>query len=187
MKISLILLAAGNSRRFGGNKLLAHVDGKPMYLHIADEIEELGEDLFCQKIIVTQYPEILSAMADRGYEAIANPGGGTGIASSIKLGLKAASGQAACFAVCDQPYLKGVTVRRFLEGWIKSGCGAGSLSCQGMSGNPAVFSEKYFGELMELTGDRGGKKVLARHPEDWYMYEVEDKRELEDIDIRRNI
>ena len=187
MKISLVLLAAGNSRRFEGNKLLAHVDGKPMYLHIADEMEKQGNGLFCQKIIVTQYPEILQAMKERGYEVIVNPGGGTGIASSIRLGLEAVSGQAACFAVCDQPYLKGITVRRFLEGWIESGCGAGSLSCQGIPGNPGVFSKKYFRELMELTGDCGGKKVLARHPEDWYMYEAEDKRELEDIDIRRNI
>ena len=31
MKLTLILLAAGNSRRFDGNKLLNPFHGKPMY------------------------------------------------------------------------------------------------------------------------------------------------------------
>ena len=37
MDIDLILLAAGNSRRFGSNKLLYEVDGKPMYAHMPGE------------------------------------------------------------------------------------------------------------------------------------------------------
>ena len=31
MKLGLIMLAAGNSRRFGSNKLLYGIDGMPMY------------------------------------------------------------------------------------------------------------------------------------------------------------
>ncbi len=31
-KIALVMLAAGNSRRFGCNKLLYEIDGMPMYL-----------------------------------------------------------------------------------------------------------------------------------------------------------
>ena len=30
-KLGLVMLAAGNSRRFGSNKLLALIDGEPMY------------------------------------------------------------------------------------------------------------------------------------------------------------
>ena len=48
MNISLVLLAAGNSRRFEGNKLLSTIDGKPMYLYIADEIEKHCDSLFAQ-------------------------------------------------------------------------------------------------------------------------------------------
>ena len=46
MNISLVLLAAGNSQRFEGNKLLSLIDGKPMYLYIADEIEQCCDSLF---------------------------------------------------------------------------------------------------------------------------------------------
>ena len=195
MKISLVLLAVGNSRRFGGNKLLENIDGTPMYLHIVNEVEMQGEALFCQKIIVTQYEKIASAMEKRGYIVVKNPHSELGISSSVKLGLARAesgaftegAGRAVCFAVCDQPYLKGNTVRLFLKEWEKSGKGMGCVSFQGKLGNPAVFSEKYFKELRRLEGDKGGKKVISMYPEDVYIYETEDRRELEDIDIRRNL
>ena len=55
MKINLILLAAGNSRRFNGNKLLALYKGKPIYMHVVEK----ALNLEVNKIIcVTQYEEI---------------------------------------------------------------------------------------------------------------------------------
>lgn len=38
MRIALIMLAAGNSRRFGGNKLLYEIDGNPMYRYILERL-----------------------------------------------------------------------------------------------------------------------------------------------------
>ena len=43
MKIALIMLAAGNSRRFGSNKLLYEIDGKPMYRHILEKLMVVAE------------------------------------------------------------------------------------------------------------------------------------------------
>lgn len=43
MKIALIMLAAGNSRRFGSNKLLYEIDGKPMYRHILEKLMVVTE------------------------------------------------------------------------------------------------------------------------------------------------
>ena len=41
MKLGLIMLAAGNSRRFGSNKLLYGIDGMPMYRHILLELKKV--------------------------------------------------------------------------------------------------------------------------------------------------
>ena len=38
MKIGMILLAAGYSRRFGSNKLLYEIEGRPMYLRTLDQL-----------------------------------------------------------------------------------------------------------------------------------------------------
>lgn len=41
--IHIIYMAAGNSRRFGSNKLLYELDGKPMYRHLLDHLIEIKD------------------------------------------------------------------------------------------------------------------------------------------------
>ncbi|MEY8336447.1 nucleotidyltransferase family protein [Lachnospiraceae bacterium 62-35] len=193
-QLSLVLLAAGEGRRFGSNKLLSQVGEKPMYQHIVDEIESYGKDLFEKRIIVTQYDQIAHAMEQRGYEVVRNLHPEKGISWSLRLGLltakkseKSHARQAVCFAVCDQPYLRGRTIRCFLENWMESGKGLGCLGFHGSLGNPAVFSENYFSALERLEGDKGGKGLIALYPEDLYVYQAEDGKELEDIDRKTRL
>lgn len=63
MKLGLIMLAAGNSRRFGSNKLLYTIEGEPMYRHILSELMRVRKALkeqkhTCEITVVTQYEEI---------------------------------------------------------------------------------------------------------------------------------
>lgn len=41
--IHIIYMAAGNSRRFGSNKLLYELDGKPMYRHLLERLIEIKD------------------------------------------------------------------------------------------------------------------------------------------------
>ncbi len=183
-KIALVLLAAGDSRRFGGNKLLSDVGGIPMYRHLADQVAALPGDLFCQKILVTQYPEIAEDLESSGYEVVENTQSCLGISHSIHLALDHLHKQtdAACFAVCDQPWLRGETIQAFLKQWKHSDKGIGCLGYKDRLGNPGVYSRNYFTELYALSGDVGGKQVLSRHQDDVYLYMVENEKELTDID-----
>ena len=45
MKIAMIMLAAGNSRRFGANKLLYEIDGMPMYRHVLNQLIQVKNRL----------------------------------------------------------------------------------------------------------------------------------------------
>ena len=187
--IALILLAAGDGRRFGGNKLLYALNGKPMYRYLPDELEaweiDHGKPLFAKKIVVTQYEVIEADLGRRGYEVVKNTQSCLGISHSIQLGLGVLEQEkemAICFAVCDQPYLKAETVADFLRAWQESGRGLGSLIANGKPGNPAVFSHDYLEELLALSGDIGGRRVLKAHPEDLFFWETKDERELEDLD-----
>ena len=98
MKINLILLAAGSSRRFGSNKLLYEFEGKLMYRHIVDEIAKLKDDVFAKKIVISQYNEILSGLSKEGYMAIRNTESQLGISYSIQLGINAAKGRSLVFS-----------------------------------------------------------------------------------------
>ncbi|MEG0688788.1 MAG: nucleotidyltransferase family protein [Hungatella sp.] len=185
-KLILVLLAAGDSRRFRGNKLLYEWQGKPMYRHIVDQIASLPADCFMEKIVVTQYETVKADLESRGYRAVENHESTRGISHSIQLALQSfPDAQAAvCFAVCDQPYLKTETLSQLICGWQNSKKGMGCLSYQGEPGNPAIFSKQYWEELMNLEGDVGGKCIIRAHPEDLYSYEIEDAKELEDVDVR---
>ena len=60
--ICCVLLASGFGRRFGSNKLLYEVGGKPMALHALELMKELstrtaaGHEI--RAVVVSQYPEI---------------------------------------------------------------------------------------------------------------------------------
>ncbi|HKM22861.1 MAG TPA: NTP transferase domain-containing protein, partial [Lachnospiraceae bacterium] len=60
MTISAIYLAAGFSKRFGENKLLHEIGGKPMYQYTLGKLISILQEtaLISQVIVVTQYDEI---------------------------------------------------------------------------------------------------------------------------------
>ena len=91
MKLELVMLAAGNSRRFGSNKLLYTVDGQPMYRHILSELEKIQKQLEsqgtqCSITVVTQYDEIAEDVRKRGISALYNLHPEEGISSSLRIG-----------------------------------------------------------------------------------------------------
>lgn len=174
MKLALIMLAAGNSRRFGSNKLVYHVEGKEMYLHTLEQLflvkEALQEGVSCQITVVTQYQEITEAAKKMGAHVLLNAHPEEGISSSLKIGLRANLDSRAClFTVADQPWLTAETVECLIREFLESGRDIGCISQDGTPGNPCIFAEKYYQELLMLEGDKGGKKVLKAHPEDVFF------------------
>ena len=192
MRLFLILLAAGDGKRFGGNKLLSEFHDKPMYRYLVEEIEKLPEETFAGKLVVTQYAKLGEDLESMGYRVVENHESSLGISHSIHLALEALAWEekrsdeetAYCFAVCDQPYLKASTIQHLIDGWKKSKRGLGCLCNLGELGNPVIFSACYRAELMGLTGDVGGKRVVRRHIEDLFLQEVDDGLELVDIDVK---
>ncbi len=187
----MIYLAAGNSRRFGTNKLLYEWDGRPMYEHLFLKLVHLCEGCPDWRIaVVTQYDEIyeqVRSMEKEGsrVQAVFSPDSKKGAAYSIREGIKAL-GQvtdACAFFVADQPYLREESIKRFLIEMEKQSAKLGSVCCQNIAGSPTWFSREYYPKLLGLSGDEGGRKILRAYPEDVCYFEIEDMRELKDIDV----
>lgn len=178
-KIAVILEAAGNSSRFGSNKLL-HImdDGRPMIASILDAVRPL--DVY-KKVLVTQYDEVASMAPE--FDVVMNDRPDLGISRSMQLGLAAAGdADAYMFCVCDQPGLTAATLERLIEAYKKGTAGIVSLAWQGKMCNPKIFSSRYKEELMSLSGDTGGRQILATHKDDILLVEADREAEVKDID-----
>ena len=213
MKIAMIMLAAGNSRRFGANKLLYEIDGIPMYRHVLEQLDDTKKKIeniyseysdivqlnslyrnnttakiICNIIVITQYDAIAEAVKTKEIQVLYNPHPEDGISSSVKIGLNASlDADAVLFTVSDQPWLTSETICELIHVFLNTSKGIACVSCQGKMGNPCIFDRKYYNELLSLEGDKGGKKVIMKHLDDTQIYEIEAGRELEDIDYYESI
>ena len=86
------------------------------------------------------------------------------------------------FCVCDQPGLKTTTLERLIEAYKKGTAGIVSLSWKGKMCNPKIFASRYREELMSLSGDTGGRQIIASHKDDILLVEAESEDEVKDID-----
>ena len=177
--IAIILEAAGNSTRYGSNKLLRIMeDGRPMICSILDAARAQKTS---RRILVTQYFEAAALAPD--FCVVINDSPELGISHSMQLGIEAASdADAYMFCVCDQPWLSAATIRRLIEAYRDTGSGIVSLAWQGKMCNPKIFSSRYREELLKLKGDTGGRQIISAHMDDLLLVEAESENETVDID-----
>lgn len=197
--IHIIYMAAGNSRRFGSNKLFYELDGKPMYRHLLERLIEIKDRYNKLKsdgpvidiTVVTRYREILdycSSIPD--CHAVLSPDSEKGISYTIKAGIMAVQEQKKTgmqdyymFAVADQPYLKSQSVIKLLDKVLENKGNKRlvfSLCCGDAVGNPCVFHSSLIPQLLSLEGDKGGRSVAKKY--DCVYVNIADERELMDID-----
>lgn len=179
LKIGCVVMAAGNARRFGENKLAAQLQGRSLILRA---LEAVPGELMERVVVVTQYPEVMRLAEEFHFAAVHNPHPDYGISHTIELGL---TGLRDCdgvlFLVSDQPLLRRESVAALVETWKRQPDKIAALGHDGVRGNPCLFPARFFPELMELQEDRGGNTVIRRHEECLVLLETEPK-ELYDVD-----
>ena len=174
----ILFLASGNSRRFGENKLLHVLDGKPLYRHGLDMLAELTrgrED--CTLTVVSRYAAVRTGAEALGVRAVDSPESEKGLSYTIRAGLDALDlqdGDFVVFVVADQPYLTAETVARLLDA-----AGPGVVFGE-RRGNPNLFCAALASELRALEGDEGGRELLRGA--DCVLVQAGSERELYDVD-----
>jgi len=181
-----VLMAAGSSERFGGNKLAAHFRGRPL-IELAMEAIPRGE--FTRVAVVSQHGFVMALAEKYGYTALLNSHPEAGVSRTIALGLNAMEGMdAVMFMVADQPCLTRSSVLAELEFHRRQPAGCITAMAYGRRrGNPAIFPGEYFEDLRQLQGDIGGSLVICRHEDKLRLYQVEDELELFDADSAQEL
>jgi CTP:molybdopterin cytidylyltransferase MocA len=118
VRIAAIVLAAGAGRRFGGGKLLAMLEGKPLLQHVLDALAVAGID---DPVVVlgTDAPALETDIDWRGARRVRNPEPERGLAGSLQIGWQAAMSvkpdpRAVLVVLGDQPRLDPATLRALI-------------------------------------------------------------------------
>lgn len=179
LKLGCVVMAAGNARRFGENKLAARLEGRSL---IQRTLEAVPPEVFDAVAVVTQYEEILKLTEEFGFTPVRNVHPDFGLSRTIALGLGALGDcDGAMFLVSDQPLLRRESVAALARFWQERPESITALGHGGVRGNPCVFPARLFPELLALKEDHGGSTVIRRHQEDLRLWEVPEA-ELTDVD-----
>jgi CTP:molybdopterin cytidylyltransferase MocA len=163
-RVQAIVLAAGAATRFGGRKLEARVDGKPVLQHVLDALVEAGLE---HPIVV-----VAGGAADlRGLDVVVNSAPERGLSSSLKLGWARATAiapppDAVLVVLGDQPLLRPEVVRALLAAPLDHARPIVAPRYAGTDAHNPVRVEMRARQLIDdASGDRGLGPILERNPE----------------------
>ena len=172
MTVMALVLAAGASSRFGSNKLLAPLEGRPLLQHALDAVAAAG---LADVVVVLgdEAPAIEAAIAWRGERRVVNERPGDGLSSSLRVGLDAAVEVAGADAVLvvlgDQPRLRAGVVRAVLAVAASPGTGHALFVrpryADDSAPNPVLLRRAAWALAAGLDGDWGLGPLMANRPE----------------------
>lgn len=179
-----IVLASGLSRRFGDrNKLLAPVGGVPIVCQTVRAYVSAGLSLVVV-VVGHEADRVAAALDGMPVTLVENPRYREGQSHALVRGVQALPTDvpAAVIGVADQPYLTSDIVADLISTWRATGCPTVAPRYSGQRGNPILYARSLFPELLEVTGDQGGRPVFRRHQSAAAYVDVPDARPGADID-----
>jgi molybdenum cofactor cytidylyltransferase len=164
--IAAIVLAAGASTRMGRQKLtLPMAGGRPLVRLAVEQVLAAGLD---EVVVVVggDADSVAAALATLPVRVIVNPRYAEGQSTSLWAGLDALrpGTDAAVVALGDQPLPDPDVIRRLVAAFRTTGRPIAVPVYRDGRGNPVLFGATLFGELRGVTGDQGGRGVIARDP-----------------------
>jgi molybdenum cofactor cytidylyltransferase len=161
-EIAAVVLAAGESRRFGGHKQLARLGGRTLLEHVLLRADAAG-----LRPIIAVVPIWLTRPASASDDLIwvRNPAPERGMSHSLRLGLTAVPPhiEAAIVLLGDQPTVTDEVIGRLIAARGTRPIVAGVAD--GIVSPPLLIERSHFGAAEELHGDIGLRGLLTVNPE----------------------
>jgi molybdenum cofactor cytidylyltransferase len=189
-RITVIVLAAGQSRRMGnGNKLLMKFDDYPMIEHVA---KTLNESCLDEIIVVTGFEaeQIKNALDHYDVRFINNQDYEQGLSTSLIAGLRSVDEMTDAIIIClgDMPMVTSTGIKQLINEFDPD---AGREICvptyQGKRGNPILWSLRFINVMLQLEGDVGAKHLLFKYDDVVHEVPMQDSGVLIDFDTQQTI
>lgn len=181
-KIGSVIMASGMARRFGSNKLLHDFRGEPIMVRI---LRSMKESPVSHPVVVTRHPEVVEICREEGIPAILHdlPKRSDTVRLGMEHLMKNHPGlEGIMFAASDQPCLKSESITALCEAFGQEPQFIWRLAYGDTVGNPVLFPEPTFAELLNLPEGKGGGAVIKAHPELVRLVQASDEKELVDVD-----
>ena len=193
--ISVIMLAAGQSARMGGeNKLTKNLNGTPLIKYAIKNI--LGSSINELIIVLGYEKEILEeTIGDhKKIKFVYNENFKDGMASSIKIGLNHISQKSEAFFISlgDMPMINQNIYNKLIKSRYKYNKNLRPdlkkeifvPTYEGKESNPVLFSIFMKNKIMSISGDVGAKEVLELNKDKILNVDIKNKNITIDFDTK---
>lgn len=168
--VGAVILAAGDSSRFGQPKQLLMFRGETLVRRAVRAATEAG----CGPVVVVVGESRSAIQADlRETSAIVieNPEWQRGLGTSVRRGTRylletVPAIDALVLMVCDQPLVESSTIAALIAEQKKTRKPIVASGYSGTLGVPALFDRSCFGALLALPDDSGAKTLIETRPDD---------------------
>jgi molybdenum cofactor cytidylyltransferase len=189
MKIGAIVLAAGSSKRFNGDKRRSMLDtGKSLLeTSITNAAPHFTETIVVLRSGDSDYAaELSSNLNNSTLSFYCAPDSALGMAHSLGNVISTLDQwDAAVVFLGDMPYLKPETIDKLINAY-NSNADLTPIIVPvkaGKNGHPVIFDKAYFDAIVALKGDVGAKAVINANSGKVIEVAVDDSGIIKDIDL----
>lgn len=182
--ICAIVLAAGQSKRMGTQKLLLDYGGKSVIRHIVNQITgSIADDIYV--IVGHDSDHVTKEVSDSPASVVINENYRMGMLSSLRCGLSNTPQKcdAVLVALGDQPAITSKLIDEMLDAYEKTQKGIVVPTYQGKRGHPIIVSIKYKDEILTKYDDVGLRGLLHEHSDDIFELTVSTPDVCSDMDV----
>ncbi len=181
-----LLLAAGQGRRFGSDKLLHPLeDGTPLAVVAARRLKAVCP--ICIAVLRPEQTVLAGLLAAEGLRTVPCAEARDGMGHSLAAGV-AASPDAGGWLVAlgDMPFIQPQTLRQVADA-LSAGASLAAPWLNGQRGHPVGFAAGWREGLLALAGDAGARDILGRHREAMLRIDTTDPGVLRDVDTPQDL
>lgn len=159
--ITGIILASGFSRRMKRDKLLMEINGNRLIERVIKAC--VGSNLD-DIILVYRKEEVKKIGEQYNIKTIYNEKANLGQSEGLKLGVKEAiEAKSYMFLVGDQPFLTSELINILIKEYKESNLPILAPYYNGLRGMPILISSIFKEELLNITGDKGGRDIVEKN------------------------
>ena len=182
--IYAIVLAAGESRRMGTQKLLLPFGSTNVIAHVVNQLLRSGVD---KTLVVVGHEagKVVKALSGQAVTIVENPGYMSGMLSSVRCGLRALPPQGpdgVLVALGDQPAITTKLIDYLIQAFIGNTKGIVVPVFGGRRGHPLLFAAHYRDAILTHYGGVGLRGLLYAHTDDVLELTAPTAAVLSDID-----